>query len=305
MERMQITLVLNLISVSICVLGDAVAVFPHEARSANQFQYITPFQQFQPMYRNAIPQGLFMIDEPVLPQGSMEHDELVQPILHTGAVNPPPVPERPLDGPNFAVLKKSRLAEEDQFRAAKGSYDYPAHGSGSFPSAPSYGYSPPATPSNYSPPASPSSYSPPAAPAAPSYAPAPAHHPALNKFSFKPDLSSLIKPVTTKAAGKVSGLISLVLSLLSGSGENLEFKGFKEILINGIVKPLLVAKGGLKSLISKLTIPLISLLLINLEVLITVWWLWEECPESKPTYEYAKPPSNSYAPNSYTPNSYR
>ncbi|OWR53637.1 vitelline membrane associated protein P30 precursor [Danaus plexippus plexippus] len=40
---------------------------------------------------------------------------------------------------------------------------------------------------------------------------------------------------------------------------------------------MLLLKGGLKALISKLAVPLISLLLINVEILITVWWLWDDC----------------------------
>lgn len=323
MERMQITfVVLNLISVAIYVVGDAVAYFPTEARAMNHFQF-QPFSQLHPVNRNAMHQGFMLTRESIVPQGPMLTHEVmipqermdpqdhVQPILHTSVASPlapPLVPERPSEGLNYTGTL--RLTDEDDFRAAKGSYDYPAHSSGTYPPASSYGYGqqapsygPSASAPNYSSPAPASHYSPPAAgPASSSYSPpSPGHQPPTNKFSLlKPDLTSIIKPVTAKVAGKVSGLIGLVLSLLTGTaGDDLEMKGFKDIVINGIVKPLLIAKGGIKSLISKLTIPVISLLLINLEVLITVWWLWEECPEVKPSYDYTKP--------SYTPsyNSYR
>lgn len=119
------------------------------------------------------------------------------------------------------------------------------------------------------------------------------------KISFQnPDLANLLKPITIKAASTSSGLMDLVMTFLtSSSTQNLEMKGFKDLVINGIIKPLLVAKGGIKTLISKLTIPLIALILINLEVLVTVWWLWEDCPQPKqqpPMYGYPNHPYNSY-----------
>lgn len=164
----------------------------------------------------------------------------------------------------------------------RSAYDYPA---------PPYGYRPPPygyQGQNYGPLAYHESGS----------APPAGHHSASKISLLKPDLGDLLKPTTAKVAGKVSGLIGLVLALLTGSAPNdLELKGFKDIIINGIVKPLLLAKGGIKSLVSKLTIPVISILLINLEVLITIWWLWEDCPENKPPpYEYPRP---SYGYNTY------
>lgn len=179
------------------------------------------------------------------------------------------------------------LNKNEHQEVPRSAYDYPASPYGYRP--PPYGYQRPSYgPYGYQE----SSYVPPA--------PAPAHHSASKISLLKPDLGDLVKPVTTKVAGKVSGLIGLVLALLTGSAPNdLELKGFKDIIINGIVKPLLVAKGGIKSLISKLTIPVISLLLINLEVLITIWWLWEDCPEQSP------PPPYSYPKPSYGYNSYR
>ncbi|CAH2037660.1 unnamed protein product, partial [Iphiclides podalirius] len=119
------------------------------------------------------------------------------------------------------------------------------------------------------------------------------------KISFQSaDLTSLLKPITIKATSTSNGLMDLVTTFLtSTSTGNLEMKGFKDLVINGIIKPLLIAKGGIKTLISKLTIPLISLLLINLEVLVTVWWLWEDCPQPKPqqpTYAYPNQSYNSY-----------
>ncbi|XP_049869360.1 uncharacterized protein LOC126369110 [Pectinophora gossypiella] len=116
--------------------------------------------------------------------------------------------------------------------------------------------------------------------------------------TVKPLLSGLLKPVSTKVASKLSGLLGLVLALFSGSSSNgLAAGGLKDIIIDGIIKPLLIAKGGIKSLISKLSIPVISLLLINVEVLITIWWLWEECPE--PTYSYSKPSYDYNNNNNY------
>lgn len=201
--------------------------------------------------------------------------------------------------------------EAHESRAAGRDYEYPSSpyplssyrpgpfGSSYYPRPPSYG--PPT--SNYNSPSS--GYGPPSGygPASPGYGPPPppyqppaayvppttVHHTKV----LKPELD-ILKPVKTKIASKVSGLIGLVLTLLTGSApEDLELKGFKDIVINGIVKPLLIAKGGIKSLISKLAIPVISLLLINLEVLITIWWLWEECPAQEHpapyVYPYPKP----------------
>nr|XP_053607967.1 uncharacterized protein LOC128673848 [Plodia interpunctella] len=197
------------------------------------------------------------------------------------------------DGKNFTftdlVKAFNDMSEDDEVpeeRSSARDYGYPGYG----PPQP-YGYGYGQRPS-YGPPPS---YLPPPPSYHESYAPPPpAHHHTASKISLlKPPLD-LIKPVTTKVASKVSGLIGLVLALLTGSTpDDLELKGFKDIVINGIVKPLMLAKGGIKSLISKLAIPVISLLLINLEVLITIWWLWEDCPEpvyppphQKPSYSY-------------------
>ncbi|KPJ02735.1 hypothetical protein RR46_09938 [Papilio xuthus] len=103
------------------------------------------------------------------------------------------------------------------------------------------------------------------------------------------DFTALLHPTTAKIASKATGLMDIILALLGVSSfPNGEMKGFENLLVNGILRPLLVAKGGIKSLISKLTIPIVSLILINLEVLVTVWWLWEDCslPNSQPTYSY-------------------
>uniref|UniRef100_A0A2A4JYH6 Uncharacterized protein n=1 Tax=Heliothis virescens TaxID=7102 RepID=A0A2A4JYH6_HELVI len=151
----------------------------------------------------------------------------------------------------------------------------------------------------------------------PNYAPSATYHEPSNLTPVAPpatvepksslpklDFSSLLTPISTKVASKSSGLLSLILSLFSGSSSGLS--GLKDGIIEGIIKPLLVAKGGIKALISKLSIPLISLLLINLEVLITVWWLWEEeCPSKfpEPIPSYKKP--NSSSPPPYNYNSYR
>ncbi|XP_047995644.1 uncharacterized protein LOC125233624 [Leguminivora glycinivorella] len=184
-------------------------------------------------------------------------------------------------------MTENRMDENMEARAAERADEY-GHRL-------SYGY--PSSPQNYG-------------PWSPSYVPQYKHEQTPKLSLLKPDL--LVKPVATKAASKISGLIELVLALLSGSASNdLELKGFKDIVINGIVKPLLTAKGGLKSLISKLSIPVISLLLINLEVLITIWWLWEEdCPQPvyhHPSYGYAPKPSyhaTSYPTPSYPTQSY-
>ncbi|KAJ8730183.1 hypothetical protein PYW07_017221 [Mythimna separata] len=122
---------------------------------------------------------------------------------------------------------------------------------------------------------------------------------------LKPDFSSILTPHPTKS--KFSGLLGLIFSLLSGGSSGGQFSGLKDILLEGIIRPLLGSKGELKPLISKLSIPVIGLVLINIEVLITVWWLWEECPGYTPqpapsTPTYAKPTAPSYNSNY---NSYR
>lgn len=113
------------------------------------------------------------------------------------------------------------------------------------------------------------------------------------------DFTALLHPATAKIASKATGLMDIVLALLGVSSfPNGQMKGFENLLVNGILRPLLVAKGGIKSLISKLTIPIVSLILINLEVLVTVWWLWEDCslPGSQPT-TYSYPSHVSYNHN--------
>ncbi|CAH2106472.1 unnamed protein product [Euphydryas editha] len=130
----------------------------------------------------------------------------------------------------------------------------------------------------------------------------PATEPQLtNKTSPK---FSLIESVTTKVSSKMSGLMELVFALLgSGSTNNFIVKGLREVVLNGILKPLITASGGIKMLISKLSIPVISLLLINVEILAIVWWLWDDCPAPDPP----QPPSSSsfsLPPNSYNYDSY-
>ncbi|CAH0579084.1 unnamed protein product [Chrysodeixis includens] len=117
---------------------------------------------------------------------------------------------------------------------------------------------------------------------------------------LKPDLTSVLTP---KVTNKMSGLMSILPALLAGpTTGGLEKTGMKDLLINGILKPLLISKGGIKTLISKLTIPVIALLLINLEVLVIIWWLWEDCdivplePPYPPTYSK---PAYNYNNNSY------
>lgn len=130
---------------------------------------------------------------------------------------------------------------------------------------------------------------------------------------LKPDISfsNILAPAAPKAPSKFSGLLSLIFSLLSGGSSGGQLSGLKDLLIEGIIKPLFVAKGGLKVLISKMSIPLIGLLLINIEVMITIWWLWEECTPvnvsepAPPTPTYSKPTSPPPAYNSNTYNSYR
>ncbi|CAK1547110.1 unnamed protein product [Leptosia nina] len=75
-----------------------------------------------------------------------------------------------------------------------------------------------------------------------------------------------------KTPNKLGSLLHLGFALLGGSG-------FKETLINNILRPLLASKGALKSFIGKLSIPIVALVLVNVEILFVVWWLWEECPE--------------------------
>ncbi|XP_050346460.1 uncharacterized protein LOC126770894 [Nymphalis io] len=118
-----------------------------------------------------------------------------------------------------------------------------------------------------------------------------------NKASSK---LNLMESVTTKMSSKMSGLMELVFALLGSGSNNLIMKGFKDVVINGIVKPLIVAKGGIKTLVSKMSVPFISLLLINFEILATVWWLWDDCSDMQPSQ-----PSQQYSslPNSYNKNS--
>ncbi|CAG9786238.1 unnamed protein product [Diatraea saccharalis] len=219
-----------------------------------------------------------------------------QPIMHTNVSPPVSKPKveketlKPIDARNFTfndLLEalnniEDKKAGREVSRASE--YDYQEY--------PTYDYQP--SPYVYNRP-SPYSYGyqKPAAYVHPTSV----HH-AGTKLSLKSDLGDFFKPLASKVTGKVSGLIGLVLALLTGSSPNdVELTGFKDIVINGIVKPLLIAKGGIKTLISKLTIPVIALLLINLEVLVTVWWLWEDCPHNTPPpYTYPKP---SYGYNSY------
>lgn len=251
--------------------GDTMMFYsPYETRANNFLGPLNPsYQYYQPMSRNAFPppqsQILHKHPDAILTDHHDQHNFTINDLLDT--------------------INEAHKEEPENFKAVTRDYDYMP-----YPGSNQMTYSPP----NNSPKpgygsSQPSSYTPPAS-----------HHTAPPKFSlFKPDLANiLMKPVTTKVASKVSGLLSLVLTLLTGSApDDLEVQGFKDIVINGILKPLLIAKGGIKSLISKLAIPVISLLLINLEVLVTVWWLWDECPEQKPTYNYVKPEYNSY--NSY------
>lgn len=94
---------------------------------------------------------------------------------------------------------------------------------------------------------------------------------------------SLIESVTAKTSSKMSGLMELVFALLgSGSNNNFIMRGLRDVVLNGILKPLMATSGGIKILVSKLSIPIISLLLINVEILAVVWWLWDDCPASEP-----------------------
>lgn len=233
-------------------------------------------------------------------------NSVAQPILHTGSSTSqgrtPVENEKGRSARNYTLSELmeafNELAEhqdEPEERSTTRDYEYPPYGYRpppyGYPTRPIYG---PYAPPSYHEPA----YGP---PAHHPYTPQLFHHSASKISLLKPALD-LVKPVTTKVASKVSGLIGLVLALLTGSApDDLELKGFKDIVVNGIVKPLLLAKGGIKTLISKLTIPVISLLLINLEVLITVWWLWEDCPEPvhhPPPYSYPRPNYN-YNYNNY------
>ncbi|XP_022830522.1 uncharacterized protein LOC111359286 [Spodoptera litura] len=116
------------------------------------------------------------------------------------------------------------------------------------------------------------------------------------------NLSSVLSPASSNGngSGNLSGLLNLVFSLFGGSsGWNMS--GLQGGIVEGIIKPLMKAKGGIKALISKMSIPMISLMLINLEVLVTIWWLWEECPSPlpEPTPNFSKASSHSYNYNSY------
>ncbi|XP_031765344.2 uncharacterized protein LOC116412990 [Galleria mellonella] len=228
-----------------------------------------------------------------------------QAVLHTNTAGaqPKPTSRERNSTPNNLTFSDlinafNELAENEETehaRAFSRDYEYTPYAYRPqpyvYPPRPNYGQSvPPAYTSQHE-----ASYPLPSPPPA-----APLSHHSLSKISLlKPGLD-LVKPVTGKVASKVSGLVGLILGLLTGSSaDDTELKGFKDIVINGIVKPLLLAKGGIKMLISKLTIPLIALLLINLEVLVTVWWLWEDCPAPVPVpppYPYPKP---AYKYNQY------
>ncbi|KAI5652000.1 hypothetical protein NE865_00337 [Phthorimaea operculella] len=262
----------------------------------DQSSMMQPVQQ--PTMTRPTMQQLPMSRPMVQPRPMMQPPKILH---HTSVQSTTPEPEitRPHERHNMTfddfvnVLneisdrnKESDDEEVESFssRAAGPGYAYSAPSPAPYPSYQPYPrpYGPPKP--SYGPP---SSYAPPP----PAYhQPAYAPPPPVNHYVAKADKSSLVsslfKPVATKAASKFSGLISIVLSLLSGSPGS-EFSGFKDIVVNGIIKPLLIAKGGIKSLISKLAVPVISLLLINLEVLITVWWMWDDCPQ--PVY-YPPPP---------------
>ncbi|KAF9417187.1 hypothetical protein HW555_005698 [Spodoptera exigua] len=147
----------------------------------------------------------------------------------------------------------------------------------------------------------------------PDYTPPPNYHesaslvPHIQPSSAQPktsllNLSSVLSPAGSNGggSGNLSGLLNLVFSLFGGSsGWNMN--GLQGGIVEGIIKPLMKAKGGIKALISKLSIPMISLMLINLEVLVTIWWLWEECPSPmpEPSPNYSKASTHSYNYNSY------
>lgn len=114
-----------------------------------------------------------------------------------------------------------------------------------------------------------------------------------NKTSPK---SSLIESVTTKMSSKMSGLMELVFALLgSGSNNNFIMRGLRDVVLNGILKPLMATSGGIKMLVSKLSIPIILLLLINVEILAVVWWLWDDCPASEPPQPSTPTSSSSFS----------
>ncbi|CAG4980091.1 unnamed protein product [Colias eurytheme] len=93
---------------------------------------------------------------------------------------------------------------------------------------------------------------------------------------------------------KLGGLLNLGLALLGGS----DLKGLKDTFIHSILKPLFVAKSSLKAIISKLAVPVLALVLVNVEILFVVWWMWEDCPEVKPaesTTPYSQTTSSNFS----------
>lgn len=253
-----------------CVTGDPFQVNmgyqPIQGRTSNTFPVMAQF----PTYRNFIPK------------------ETNQPLLHIANgpnTNSNAMPENRQTSGNELTFDDFLdtwddhfLDDREQFRAAAGRDEqtYP------YPNPPAYGYPPG---HNYGP-SKPTAYTHPANSATP-------------KISLlKPDLTELVRPVTSKVISKVNGLLGFILALLSGTvPQGLQLQGMKDLLINGVLQPLLAAKIGIKSLIAKLIVPVIALILINVEVLVTVWWLWEECPQSPtPAQEtQTKPPQyNSY-----------
>ncbi|CAF4834710.1 unnamed protein product [Pieris macdunnoughi] len=95
------------------------------------------------------------------------------------------------------------------------------------------------------------------------------HGPNLEADLIKPKFG-LLEP--SLKLNKLGSLLNFGLALLGGSG-------FKDTLINNILRPLLASKGALKTFIGKLSIPVVALILVNVEVLFVVWWLWEDCTE--------------------------
>lgn len=297
--------------------GDPVAYFPPfelRAVSGDNVPFMVPLAepQFQPARQGPMQSGRQQrllhttqhIPPPMQPLEDHDHMDNVLPVTT----------EKPQRENNSTVdvhellhalgIDENGHEDKDHSRAAARDYDYPPSpgyaGYSPYSHPPSYGYQqrpsyapnyPSSSPyPSYGPPPpyheQPSYHQPPPSAYTP---PLEAHHSAPSSKLKLVEIPDLVKPLASKVAGKVSGLIGLVLTLLTGSTGDVELKGFKDIVINGIVKPLLIAKGGLKSLISKLAIPVISLLLINLEVLITVWWLWEDCPE--PVHAHAAYPA--------------